>query len=233
MTSIPTTRAEFVYDRLKEKILSNEIAPGERIIVDQISRDLGVSPMPVREAIRRLEAEGWIESKPYVGARVAPIRLEEMEELYAIRLALEPILAKSAVGHVDDETITRLEAILKQMDEALKAYDSHAFSRLNYEFHRTIYDQSPWQELNRIVTAVWDKSARSRWFFTHSPDFMATSQEEHWAMLEALRKNDPDAMERMMRTQKQRAFDNFMHYLRQVGNASPSHLHATRVNAAE
>lgn len=216
MTQMPATRAEWAYEQLKEKILSNEIAPGERLVVDQIARDLGISPMPVREAIRRLEAEGWVESKPYIGARVAPIRLEELEELYTIRLALEPILARTAVDKATPEVIEELEALLRQMDRAVEAGDAAMFSRLNYTFHRTLYDLSPWRELNRIVTAVWEKSARSRWIFVQTPEAMRESQSEHWGMLEALKHKDARRMEELMRQQKQRSFENFMSYLKRT-----------------
>lgn len=207
---IPVTRSEWVYEKLKEAILSGEMAPGERLVVDQLARELGTSPIPVREAIRRLEAEGWVENKPFVGARVAPVRLEELEELFTIRLALEPILARTAVQAVADENIERLEQLVDEMDRCVEQNNAVQFSRLNYEFHRTLYELSPWKELFRIVITVWERSARSRWIFVQTPESMHASQQEHRAMIEALRKRDEKELERLMRGQKERAFANYM-----------------------
>lgn len=64
LVRMPVTRSEWVYEKLKEVILSGEMAPGERLVVDQLARELGTSPIPVREAVRRLEAEGWVENTP-------------------------------------------------------------------------------------------------------------------------------------------------------------------------
>lgn len=210
MMRTPVTRSEWVYEKLKEAILSGEIAPGGRLVADQLARELGTSPIPVREALRRLEAEGWVENKPFVGARVTPVRVEELEELFTIRLALEPILARTAVQGVTDEIIGRLEQLVDEMDKCIEQNDAAQFSRLNYEFHRTLYEFSPWKELFRIVITVWERSARSRWIFVQTPDSMHTSQQEHRAMIEALRKRDAQEMERLTRTQKERTFARFL-----------------------
>src|SRR5690606_13298771 len=127
------TRAQWVYEQLKEAILSGALEPGERLVVDQLARDFGTSPIPVREAIRRLEAEELVETTPYIGARVAPVRADQLEELMAIRKELEPLLARTAVLGATPEAIDELEDLVRRMDEV--AYtDQLAYSRLNYEF---------------------------------------------------------------------------------------------------
>ncbi|GAX91287.1 GntR family transcriptional regulator [Effusibacillus lacus] len=222
MVQIPTTRSEWVYERLKEAILSGKIAPEERIVVDQIAREFGTSAIPVREAIRRLEAEGWVENKPFVGARVAPVRIEELEELLSIRLALEPILARTAVLGATNETIDRLEQLVEEMDKCIDHNDTVQYSRLNYEFHRLLYELSPWKELFRIVISVWERSARSRWIFVQTPDSMLASQQEHRAMMEAFRNRDAKELERQMRLQKERSFDLYMSYIKNKMNECAS-----------
>ncbi|ADG06748.1 transcriptional regulator, GntR family [Kyrpidia tusciae DSM 2912] len=212
---MPVTRSEWVYEKLKEVILSGEMAPGERLVVDQLARELGTSPIPVREAVRRLEAEGWVENTPFVGARVAPVRVEELEELFTIRLALEPILARTAVRGVTEEDVERLQRLVDEMDQCIEQNNTAQYSRLNYEFHRSLYELSPWKELFRIVITVWERSARSRWIFVQTPDSMPTSQEEHRAMVQALRKRDAEELERLMRRQKERAFAS---YIRRIGS---------------
>lgn len=214
----PITRTEWVYEQLKEAILSGKIAPGERLVVDQLARELGTSPIPVRETLRRLEAEGWVESKPFVGARVSYVKLEELEELFTIRLALEPILARTCVQRVTQEAIEELERLVDEMDASIEKNNPNEYSRLNYEFHRVLYDFSPWKELHRIVTTVWEKSARSRWVFVQTPQAMMESQKEHREMIKAIIERDEDKMEKWMRIQKERAFKTYIATLKQAAN---------------
>ncbi|MCL6577411.1 MAG: GntR family transcriptional regulator [Kyrpidia sp.] len=217
---MPTTRTEWVYEQLKEAMMAGKLPPGERLVVDQLAKDLGTSSIPVREAIRRLEAEGWVENTPFVGARVAPVRVEEFSELFTIRLALEPILARTAVRGVTDEDIGRLEQLVDGMDEAIEQNDAAEFSRLNYEFHRSLYELSPWKELFRIVMGVWERCARSRWVFIHNPASMHTSQQEHRAMIQALRDRDEDALERLTRLQKERSMSGYMSFVQEMAHQS-------------
>ncbi|WMJ16249.1 GntR family transcriptional regulator [Geobacillus proteiniphilus] len=212
---MPLTRSEWVYEKLKEAILSGELAPGERLVVDHLARKLGTSSIPVRETLRRLEAEGWVERTPFVGARVAPIRLEEMEELFTIRLALEPILARTAVKNVSEKDITQLEELVKEMDILMKKNDAARYSQVNYQFHQLLYGLSSWKELYRIVNTVWEKSARSRWIFVQTPASMVESQKEHWMMIRALKEQNEEEMEKWMRIQKQRAFSDYLAKVKQ------------------
>src|SRR5690606_30811258 len=103
------TRAQWVYEQLKEAILSGALKPGERLIVDQLARDFGTSPIPVREAIRRLEAEELVETTPYIGARVAPVRADQLEALMVIRNALEHHLVRLADYSAAPEAMDELE----------------------------------------------------------------------------------------------------------------------------
>lgn len=206
------TRTQWVYEHLKEGILSGALEPGERLVVDQLARDFGTSPIPVREALRRLEAEGLVENTPYIGARVAPFHEDELEELMAIRRELEPLLARTAVETVTDEAIRELEALVEEMDQVT---DPLEYSRLNYEFHRTLYGLSPWKVTMRIVDMVWELSARTRFVFTQAPESMELSQAEHRAMIEALRARDGEELERLARAQKERAFALFRRSLKE------------------
>jgi len=222
------TRAQWVYEQLKEAILSGALEPGERLVVDQLARDFGTSPIPVREAIRRLEAEELVETTPYIGARVAPVRADQLEELMAIRKELEPLLARTAVLGATPEAIDELEDLVRRMDEV--AYtDQLAYSRLNYEFHRKLYSLSPWTVTLRIVNTVWELSARTRFVFLQAPESVELSQAEHRAMVEALRRGDAQELERLVRTQKERAFDLFR---RSLANSQGKSQAAHGPNAA-
>lgn len=215
MEQMPKTRTEWVYEQLKESILMGKLAPGERLVVDQLAREMGTSPIPVRETLRRLEAEGWIESKPFVGARVCDVKMEELEELFTIRLALEPVLARRCVKHVTPEILKELERLYQEMNTCIEKNNPNEYSRLNYAFHRTLYDVSPWRELHRMVTTAWEKSARSRWIFLHTPQAMKESQDEHRQMIQSIHDRNEEEMERWVRKQKERAFQAYMKTLKE------------------
>lgn len=199
------TRAQWIYEQLKEAILSGDIEPEQRLVADQLARDFGTSPIPVREALRRLEAEGLVETVPYIGARVAPVRPDQLEELMAIRTQLEPLLARTAVAGATEQAVTELERLIDKM-EATKD-DPVEYSHLNYEFHRRLYSMSPWNVTLRLVTMVWDLSARTRFVFVKAPSSIELSNAEHRAMVAALREGDGDELERLVRAQKERAFE--------------------------
>lgn len=216
-SGLPQTRMEWVYDLLKEKILSGQYEPLQRLVADQVARELGTSVIPVREALRRLESEGLVEMEPYVGARVAAVREADLEELFEIRKALEPLLARSAVPGVTPEALRDLEALCDEMDACVAAGDMLQYSRINFRFHKRIYDLSAWKTLYGIVQSVWDKSARSRWVFTLAPSQAVESQAEHRAMIEALRQGDAQGLEDLAARQKERAFQLYLTALRQRG----------------
>ncbi|MCG0314515.1 MAG: FCD domain-containing protein, partial [Calditerricola sp.] len=83
---------------------------------------------------------------------------------------------------------------------------------------RTLYEFSPWKELFRIVITVWERSARSRWIFVQTPDSMHASQKEHRAMIETLRKRNAQELERLVRTQKERAFARYLALVKDAAN---------------
>lgn len=212
---LPKTRAGWAYDLIKERILKGEYEPQQRLVADQLARELHTSVIPIREALHRLESEGLVEMQPYVGARVAAISAAGVEELLEIRTALEPLLTRSAVEGVTPEALAELQQLCDQMDAAIAADDMLQYGQLNYFFHDRIYQLSPWKALYQMVSSVREKFARSRWVFHLSPTQTAESQEEHRAMVDALRRQDQEALYRLSRQQKERALHLYRRVLQQ------------------
>lgn len=129
----------------------------------------------------------------------------------AIRTELEPLLARTAVKGVTEAAIAELEALVCRMDEI---DDPMEYSRANYEFHQKLYSLSPWSVARRIVNTVWELSARTRFVFVQAPESVDLSQAEHRAMIGALRERDGAELERLVRAQKERAFDLFRRSIR-------------------
>jgi DNA-binding GntR family transcriptional regulator len=212
----PKTRSEWVYDLLKEKILSGQYEPLERLVADQIGRELGTSVIPIREALQRLESDGLVEIQPYVGARVAAISERDLEELFEIRKKLEPLLARSALAGVTPAALSELERIYTEMDQAIEADDMFAYSRKNWEFHESIYRLSPWRTLYQIVQQVCDNSARSRWVFNLAPHQSVESQVEHRQIIAALAEGDAETLYLLTTRQIERALDLYLDRIRET-----------------
>src|SRR5919202_6686418 len=108
---------EKVYDHLKQAILAGEIQPGERLLETRLAKSLGVSRIPVREAIRKLEREGLIVAFPRRGVYASSLSPRDVDEVYAVRAVLEGLAARLAAEHRTEEQLGRLDTIVAEMAE--------------------------------------------------------------------------------------------------------------------
>ncbi len=113
----PRGTAEQVAERIREAIVLGNIPPGTRLLEAQLATRLGVSRIPVREALARLEAEGLVERAPYQGARVMRLTIDQVRESFMLRSLLEGFATKLATPHVTPEEIARLRAVIAQLAE--------------------------------------------------------------------------------------------------------------------
>jgi DNA-binding GntR family transcriptional regulator len=120
------TKQEYVYQSLRAAIMRGDLPPGQRIVIDEIGRQLQVSAIPIREALQLLQSEGLVVSAPHVGATVAPISEEEVHEVFAILEGLETVAAREAAGRLDAAAAARLAGIVAEMDAALASADHEA-----------------------------------------------------------------------------------------------------------
>src|SRR3989441_6886380 len=137
--SIPQTnkrnKHEQAYSIIRERIFNGTYVPGYRLVIDALARELGISPVPIREAIRRLEAEGWVEYRPNAGAQVAAVDASKYEEEMTVLALLEGYATALGSIHLDKEDVKRLREINASMHQMLQSADIPAFSHLNKEFH--------------------------------------------------------------------------------------------------
>jgi DNA-binding GntR family transcriptional regulator len=128
-----------VLNRLRELIVNGELAPGVRIVEDQIARDLGVSRNPVREALRVLETEGLVEMNPRRGAMVAPLTSEDVAQIFEIREGLEAFVARLAARKATASDGEALYAELSRAEAAIAGHDPAAMTTHNTRFHSCVY----------------------------------------------------------------------------------------------
>lgn len=144
-----------VYRTLRARIMSGAVSPGLPITINGVAADLGVSAMPVREALHRLVADGALEYLDNRRVRVPEMTLSKFEEIIAARTALETLAARRALPYIDTARLKHLHAIDSQIDEAYAADNLLRSTELNFLFHRTLYEPGASGVLLDLIESVW------------------------------------------------------------------------------
>jgi DNA-binding GntR family transcriptional regulator len=188
------TKQERAYRAIRERILSGQYGPGYRVVIDTLAAELGVSAVPVREAIRRLEAEGLIVYRPNAGAQVAPTEPGLYDEELTVLAVLEGYATALAAGSMRREDLRRLRAVNQRMVEAMERIDALSFGRLNQEFHAAIYDRCPNPSLVELLHDVGRRlDAIRRTVFVQIPYRGSASIEEHERLIAMIEGDAPFA----------------------------------------
>lgn len=197
------TRSQEAFDTLRDQILSGELAPGERIPVQDLADSLRMSPMPVREAVRELSAAGLVENIPRRGARVAPISLKDMRDVYELRLALEPLaLRRAAERFTDEDAVTGLRLLGEfndtPGDELTRRLELHT------DFHFSLYEAADSGWMVRLIRPLWEASARYR-FAAPFRGKLELRKGEHEAILKSCISHDQQRAGALMHNHLARA----------------------------
>ena len=215
------TKQERVYQAIRERILSGAYGPGYRVVIDALAEEFEVSGLPVREAIRRLEAEGLVIYRPNAGAQVAPAEPGLFDEEMTVLAVLEgygTALAAPCMGEAD---VARLTEINDEMAAAMAELDSLRFGRLNQEFHSMIYEFCPNTALVGMLRDVARRlDAIRRTVFVQIPYRGSTSVAEHKELIELIATRAPAAkIEKAAREHKLTTVRSFRD-LQEAGPAS-------------
>jgi DNA-binding GntR family transcriptional regulator len=197
------TKVSRVYDELKRRIMAGEYPPGGRIVADQLAETLGVSTVPIREALLRLSGEGWVELSPHVGAVVPEFNPSEILETALIRGAVESTATRLATPHLSRADLERLEAHLEAMDHAADRA-SGTYPELNMQFHLMIVAACPYPRMRDLITQIAEKTMRLR-TVSVIPHYLPDSQHEHRELLEALTARDSELAETLARRHIEKA----------------------------
>jgi DNA-binding GntR family transcriptional regulator len=190
--------------------MGQKILPGSRISIDNLARELGVSQTPVREALSRLEAQGLIVKTHLIGFSAAPqVDRTRFDQLYEMRLLLEPFVARKAASKIDAGQLSTLRRLAAQMrgegDQPVASYSE--FAQLDGEFHDTIA-RACGNDLMRETLASLHTHIHLFRLFPHS-GAATKANVEHANLLEALGAHDPTAAERAMRNHVKRSYARF------------------------
>jgi DNA-binding GntR family transcriptional regulator len=214
------SKKDLVIAEIREAILNGELAPGTRLVIDDLAEKLGVSSIPVREALQQLHADGYIVFEPFVGARVAEIAAESIVEVFTLLEAMEITSSRLACGRLAPEELAELETIVAHMDILIS--DAEAWSRENRYFHELICARAGTHLVAGLISKVldhWDRLHRhflKEVFVRHLP----IAQKQHWQILRAIRTGDPDEVEGLVRKHNRSALRAYQAYLRQQKSAA-------------
>jgi DNA-binding GntR family transcriptional regulator len=205
------TKQERVYQEVRERILGGTYVPGFRIVIDALAEEFGVSALPVREAIRRLEAEGLVVFRPNVGAQVAPAEPGVFDEEMSVLAVLEGFATAQAAPLMGEDELRDLTEITDQMVDAMESLDTLRFGRLNHRFHAVIIERCPNTALVELVHGVTRRlDAIRRTVFVQIPYRGAASVAEHRELVRLLSERAaPEEIEAAARRHKMHTVESF------------------------
>jgi len=177
--SLPETLAE----SLRERILNGEFREGDALIQDAIAQEYDVSRMPVREALRQLEAGGLVAMRIHRGAIVTSVPTGQIEELFELRALLECDLLARAIPKLTDEDLSASREILAQLEASYERHDVASWGRLNWEFHRSFYSAADRAQTLAIVQGINVQTDRYIRLHLLLTDRLDQAEEDHREIL--------------------------------------------------
>ncbi|MCH3960352.1 MAG: GntR family transcriptional regulator [Selenomonas sp.] len=181
---------EVVCESLREAIRKGILKPGERIMEIQLAEELGVSRTPVREAIRKLELEGYVVMMPRRGTYVANMSIRDINEIFEIRTALESLSNGLAAEHITDEELEHLQRLLVIIGGYIKEGNMEKIVETDIEFHDLMYHAARNQRLVGIISNLRDQLTRFRTLSMSYPGRLEATLDEHKAIVEAIANGD-------------------------------------------
>lgn len=188
----PTMYA-FVFDTLRDEILTGRLAPGARLNIEEIEKRLGVSRTPIREALKQLATMGLVDNRPHRGTYVKSPSFEEIIEIYLIRASLEGTAARRASKMLSDADLVQLNGLCNRMEDEGRAVGHAQFREFNREFHRLILNVTGFPVLEELVQRFYRQTESARALSIELPGSFEAVCREHRDIVDALRTRDPEA----------------------------------------
>lgn len=206
------SKSEQAYISIKARIVEGTFSPGYRLVLAKIAEDLGFSVVPVREAIRRLEAEGLVKFERNIGATVSGI--DPTEYLYTMQTLslVEGAATALSAPLIDAAAIARARAVNEEMRECLEHFDPVRFTALNQDFHSVLFEHCPNPHILDLVHRGWNRLASLRSStFRFVPGRARESVREHEAILQLIESRaDADTIEQAARRHRSATLDAYL-----------------------
>jgi DNA-binding GntR family transcriptional regulator len=214
LTSRIRSKKDLVLAEIRRAIVNGELAPGIRLVIDDLAEKLGVSIIPVREALQQLHAEGYIVFEPFIGARVSAIEADSIVEVFSLLEAMEVSSSRLACARLTATDLAEVESIVTRMDKLTG--DAEAWSQENRHFHEFICARAGTQLTYNLITKVLDHWDRLHRYFLKDVfvEHLPIAQKQHWQILRAIRTGDPDLVEDAVRKHNQSALRAYEEHLK-------------------
>ena len=188
---------EVVCETLREAIRSGVLKPGERLMEIQLADELGVSRTPVREAMRKLELEGYVIMLPRRGTYVANISIRDLNEVLEIRTTLDALASGLAAERITEEELEQLERLLVSIGENIETRNMKKVVEDDMEFHDLLYKASRNQRLVGIISNLREQMTRFRSMSMSYPGRLKKTLEEHSRLVEAIAQRDVELAQKL------------------------------------
>ena len=207
------TKTSFVYKSLKADIIKARLKPGQKLVVSNLSKQFGVSIIPVREALNQLHAEGFIDRIPHTGIYVKEIDIDYLKQIYPIRGLLEGYAASIAIPLLSDNDLEKLNKIIKRIDTLIENKNFKSVIESNYYFHMTIYRPCGNDQLLKMIDDLIDNTIRVRITYDLIPERAAASNQEHKRILDAILKKQTQKAGRLIDKHIQETLNFLVRYI--------------------
>ena len=181
---------ELVCEHIREAIINGTFAPGERLMEIQMADEMGVSRTPVREAIRKLEMEGFVVMIPRRGTYVSNMSIKDINDVYEIRISLDTLAAGLAAERISDEELEELQRLLVKVGAAIEKNDMAKVVEADIEFHDVLYKASRNERLRNIINNLREQITVIRGVSMRYPGRLKDTQEEHRRLVESIAARD-------------------------------------------
>jgi len=198
--------ADWVTASLREAIFNGYFEPGEKLDQDRIAEELEVSRTPVREAMRRLESEGFVEVRPHYGAFIAKVSRQDIREVYEIRRVLEAEVVRQVTPLMPESVLDELDRSLTETQAQFEAGDSAKHFESDVYFHETIANFIENRLLKEVIDGLTNRVSVVRRFAELQPGpHLVESFKEHRALLQSIRQRDPEEAAALIRVHLERS----------------------------
>lgn len=202
------TLEELAYEHIRRAIISGQLAPGQRIVAQAVAREAGISRIPVMQALRRLESEGFLRINPHRDVVVTALSPEEFRERFLLMGALEALCMRESEGKFAPAVLRRLRGLAEEIGTARAQKNTARAVAADGEFHRTLWEVSGLKQTVQILQNVWDRGEYYRYIMhARRGGFAGESLSEHGEILSALEAGDTARAAKAVEAHRLRAMD--------------------------
>ncbi|GHV50114.1 GntR family transcriptional regulator [Deltaproteobacteria bacterium] len=202
-----STKNEAMYQALRQELLSGALRPAQRLIISSLAEKHHVSPMPVREAIKRLQQEGLVDVVPHIGAVVKTLDFPRYRDVVEVRNQLEILAIMTATERMTLRALKKLDSLISRMEKSITAGNMPKVIVFDRKFHFAIYENAPNTFLVENVSMLWDKCNISPYVFAWDAVRAVESLNEHKRILDAIKNKQAAVAGDLLRRHKERSLE--------------------------